>query len=104
MRRVPIYHVHPVGGSMRKIAVLLVAAAALGVAAQSASADVPNPDYQVINYGPVKDFTCRTGPLYGVSGQYGAWGTSSTAARSGWPARRRTSTPPASSTRSRRSP
>jgi hypothetical protein len=59
---------------MRKIAVLLVAAAALGVAAQSASADVPNPDYQVINYGPVKDFTCRTGPLYGVSGQYGAWG------------------------------
>ena len=59
---------------MRKIAALLVAAAAVGVAAQSASADVPNPEYQTINYGPVKDLTCRTGPLYGVNGQYGAWG------------------------------
>ena len=59
---------------MRKIAVVLVAAATLGVAAQSASADVPNPDYQVINYGPVKDFTCRTAPVFGIDGQYGAWG------------------------------
>ena len=48
---------------MRKIAAVLIAAAALGVAAQPASADVPNPDYQVINYGPVKDFTCRTAPV-----------------------------------------
>ena len=59
---------------MRKIAAVLVAAATLGVAAQSAPADVPKPDYQVINYGPVKDFTCRTAPVSGVDGQYGAWG------------------------------
>ncbi len=63
--QVQTFRAHPSGGNMRKIAAVLVAAATLGVAAQSASADVPNPDYQVINYGPVKDFTCRTAPVFG---------------------------------------
>jgi hypothetical protein len=59
---------------MRKLAALLVTAAAFGVAAQTASADVPNPQYSTINYGPSKLFTCYTPATNGVFGQYGAWG------------------------------
>jgi hypothetical protein len=60
---------------MPKLAALLVVAAAVvGVAAQTASADVPNPSYYTINYGPSKEFKCVTPLSPGVNGQYGAWG------------------------------
>jgi hypothetical protein len=60
---------------MRKIAALVVTAAAtLGLGAGTASADVTNAQYSVVNYGPKKLFTCNTPLSNGVFGQYGAWG------------------------------
>ena len=60
---------------MRKIlGFLLLTAAVLGVAAQTASADVTNPQYRVINYGAAREFTCITPASAGVFGQFGAWG------------------------------
>jgi hypothetical protein len=60
---------------MRKLAAAaLLVFAVLGIAAQSASADVTNPSYQTINYGPRKEFKCITPPSNGVFRQFGAWG------------------------------
>jgi hypothetical protein len=60
---------------LRKLAALVVTAVAtLGIAASTASADVTNAQYSVVNYGPKKLFTCTTPLSNGVFGQYGAWG------------------------------
>jgi hypothetical protein len=60
---------------MRKIIFsLLLIATVAGAAAQTASADVKNPQYRVINYGAAREFTCITPASAGVFGQFGAWG------------------------------
>jgi hypothetical protein len=47
---------------------VVTAAATLGITAGTASADVANPQYSVVNYRPKKLFTCTTPLSNGVFG------------------------------------
>lgn len=58
---------------MRKIAVLLLTAAALAAAAQPAAADIPSYEFTSVQ-GTTTNHWCTTPFVYGVHGQYGAWG------------------------------
>lgn len=60
--------------SVGVLAAALVAGIAMLGTSGTALADDPKPTYQVVNYGPVKDFKCITDRAAGPFGQYGAWG------------------------------